>query len=226
MKYYHWILLLSVPFLFSFCGKSNAKNADVGKTAHGIPLERKQRFSGNYNREFNDLQELHLQAAIDNGVQPLASRGDTAKLEKDLVRLPDELELYKTYDLTHSIPFLVPSAAKLFVDIAQNFRDSLYSKDLPIHRLYLTSVLRTNDDLSTLTKRNINASENSTHRYATTFDISWKRFEPVVPDSVRQIPPERLKLVLAQVLFDLRKQDRCYVKHERKQACFHITVRS
>jgi hypothetical protein len=27
------------------------------------------------------------------------------------------------------------------------------------------------------------------------------------------------------VLRDLKKQGRCYVKHEVKQACFHITAR-
>ncbi|HHV86226.1 MAG TPA: hypothetical protein GXX42_10520 [Petrimonas sp.] len=228
MKCFRWMLLFSLPFLFMFCGKGKAEPAgtvETVKAARGIPLERKQRFSGNYNKEFNDLQDLHLTAAVAGGISPMASRDDTLKLKDELVRLPNELELYKMYDLTHSIPFLVPSAAQLFVDIAQNFRDSLYSKDLPLYRLYLTSILRTDDDLSTLTKRNINASENSTHRYGTTFDVSWKRFDQVTPDSIRQVPPERLKLVLAQVLFDLKNQQRCYVKHERKQACFHITVR-
>ena len=27
------------------------------------------------------------------------------------------------------------------------------------------------------------------------------------------------------VLRDLKREERCYVKHERKQGCFHITVR-
>ncbi|MDO5522586.1 MAG: DUF5715 family protein [Bacteroidia bacterium] len=225
MKYFHWIFLFSIPLLLISCGKGKAETTETAKTAHGIPLERKQRFSGNYNREFNDLQDAHLASAILNGISPMASRNDTLELKDKLVRLPDELELYKMHDITHSIPFLVPSATQLFIDIAQNFRDSLYSKDLPLYRIYLTSILRTNDDLSKLTRRNINASENSTHRYGTTFDISWKRFDQVIPDSIHQVPPERLKLVLAQVLFDLKKQDRCYVKHERQQACFHITVR-
>lgn len=225
MKYFQWILLFSLPFLITFCGKGKTETAETVKTARGIPLERKQRFSGNYNREFNDLQDAHLAAAISNGISPMALRDDTLKLKKELVRLPDELELYKMHDITHSIPFLVPAATQLFIDISQNFRDSLYSKDLPLYRLYLTSILRTDDDLSTLTKRNINASENSTHRYGTTFDVSWKRFDQVTPDSLHQVPPERLKLVLAQVLFDLKNKQRCYVKHERQQACFHITVR-
>ncbi|MDD3560237.1 DUF5715 family protein [Petrimonas mucosa] len=223
------VLLLSL-FLIVCCGRDktsgNAEGSELPKTARGIPLERKRRFTGNYNREFNDLQDLHLKAALAAGISPLASRDDTLKLANELVRLPNELELYKMYELTHSIPFLVPSAAQLFIDIAQNFRDSLYSKELPLYRIYVSSLLRTDEDLSRLTRGNINASENSAHRYGTTFDISWKLFNPVMPDSTHRVPPERLKLVLAQVLFDLKGQQRCYVKHERKQACFHITVRT
>lgn len=221
MKYVGGLLLLLVFFTFTNCSKGNASNID----AEDAIVERKRRFTGNYNREFNDLQDLHMQAAEKNGVMPLSSRDDTTKLKKKLMRLPDELDLYSTYDLTHSIPFLVPSATQLFIDIAHNFRDSLYSKGIPLHKLYLTSVLRTDEDVSKLTKRNINASENSVHRYGTTFDISWKRFEQLVPDTVNEVSPDRLKLVLAQVIYDLKNQDRCYVKHERQQACFHITVR-
>lgn len=225
MVHYLSTVLFVLVILFSGCGSGKASSEDNETLIEEVATPRKIRFSGNYNKEFNDLQDLHMEAAISNGVPPLESRGDTLKLKKKLVRLPDELDLYKTYDLTHSMPFLVPSAAKLFVDIAHNFRDSLYSKDLPLYKIYLTSVLRTDDDVARLTKRNINASENSTHRYGTTFDISWKRFEQVIPDSINMVMPERLKLVLAQVIYDLKNEERCFVKHERQQACFHITVR-
>ena len=99
-------------FLIVCCGRDktsgNAERSELPKTARGIPLERKRRFTGNYNREFNDLQDLHLKAALAAGISPLASRDDTLKLANELVRLPNELELYKMYELTHSIPFLVP----------------------------------------------------------------------------------------------------------------------
>lgn len=186
---------------------------------------RKAKFSGNYNREFNDLNNIHVISAIKNGITPLETRADTVHQMDKLVRLPDELPLYRQYNVTHSIPYLVPSAAKLFIDIAQNFRDSLYSKQMPLHKLYLTSTTRTDDDIMSLTKRNINASDNSAHRYGTTFDISWKRFDKVDLHNAEDISPDRLKLVLAQVLFDLRNEERCYIKHERRQACFHITVK-
>ena len=218
-----WISVCVILFTLN-CKKENKQS----ETLTTIPIElqqRKAKFTGNYNREFNDLNSLHIVAAIKNGITPLATRADTIRHMDDMVRLPDELELYKSYNITHSIPFLVPSAAKLFMDIAQTFRDSLYSKDLPLYKLYLTSVTRSDDDVTTLTKRNFNASNNSAHRYATTFDISWKRFEKVDKDASEELLPERLKLVLAQVLFDIKNKERCYIKHERKQACFHITVR-
>lgn len=225
MKYLVYSFIFIILAFSISCGSGKANNVQVDEIAEDVKPERKRRFSGNYNKEFNDLQDLHMESAQINGIGPLVSRDDTLKYRKKIVKLPDELDLYRTYDLTHSIPFLVPSATQLFVDIAQNFRDSLYSKEIPLHKLYLTSVLRTDEDVSKLTKRNTNASENSVHRYGTTFDISWKRFDPLVSDTAAQVSPDRLKLVLAQVIFDLKNQDRCYVMHERRQACFHITVR-
>ena len=103
------------------------------------------------------MHNLHIAAAVKNGITPLEARADTINQMDMLVRLPHELPLYRQYQITHSIPYLVPTAAKLFVDIAQNFRDSLYSKKMPIYKLYLTSITRTNDDTKKLTKRNINA---------------------------------------------------------------------
>lgn len=224
-EYPVYVLFLWMWIVLAGCGKGKSGTVEKDLSDSIVKTERNTRFTGNYNREFNDLHELHIVAAINKGITPMATKDDTLSRKKELVRLPDELELYKTYQLTHSVPFLVPSAAQLLMDISGNFRDSLYSKDLPLYRLYLTSVTRTDDDVMDLTKRNINASDNSAHRYGTTFDISWKRFDQIDPDSAYAVPPERLKLVLAQVLFDLKNQERCYVKHERRQACFHITVR-
>lgn len=222
--------LFILVFLVCFsCGKRDTSRDGANKRTSGemtsVEGRKKARFVGNYNREFNDLHTLHMAAAIQNGIEPMETRADTAKYKQKLMRLPDELELYKTYQLTHSAPFLVESATQLLMDICANFRDSLYQKQLPIYKLYVTSVTRTKEDVRKLTRRNYNALENSAHCYGTTFDISWKRFENLDRDTIHGVPPERLKLVLAQVLFDLKHQERCYIKHERKQACFHITVR-
>jgi len=216
-------ILTLIVITFSCGSKDNSSQPD--KILPEDVKVRKAKFSGNYNREFNDMNKLHIVAAIKNGITPLETRADTVDQMVMLVRVPDELDLYRSYKITHSIPYLVPMAAKLFMDVAQNFRDSLYSKEIPLHKIYLTSITRTDDDIKRITKRNINASTNSAHRYGTTFDISWKRFDKIDEHNSEEILPQRLKLVLAQVLFDLKKDERCYVKHERRQACFHITVR-
>lgn len=219
MKYY--ILFLFGTLLFSCGSKIEDKTDEVEEPAP----KRYTKFSGNYGKTFNDLPDLHMDAATRNGVGPLISRADTALYEAELVRIPGELEVYKVDKLTHSIPFLVPKASALLSDICVNFRDSLISKKMPVYKPIVTSIMRTNDDVKNLSRRNRNASENSVHRYGTTFDIAWTRFEKVDTMDERVLDDGRLKAVLGQVLHDLRERDRCYIKHERKQACFHITVR-
>lgn len=218
-------ILVSV-LLVLFCVSCSSGDELVNQQDEVLKQEKKYtRFSGNYNKGFNDLHDLHIQAAKKNGVGPLSTRSDTLKYAHELVRIPDELDVYKTDKLKHSVPFLTKDAAILLTDICLNFRDSLVSKDMPLYKLIVTSVTRTDDDVKGLTKRNINASDNSAHRYGTTFDISWVRYEKINSVDERTRHDGQLKSVLGQVLHDLRQRDRCYVKHERKQACFHITVK-
>lgn len=220
MKYI-WMLAMGILSLIS-CGSGDRDNSGNGEKNS---TKKYTRFDGNYNRTFNDLHDLHIAAAIENGVGPLTARADTAFFADALVRIPTQLEIYKVDKLTHSMPFLVPKAAVLLSDICINFRDSLICKKMPIYKPIVTSITRTDDDVKGLSRRNRNASDNSAHRYGTTFDIAWTRFDKVDPTDSRTLDDGRLKAVLGQVLHDLRQQDRCYIKHERKQSCFHITVR-
>jgi hypothetical protein len=122
----------------------------------------------------------------------------------------------------------VPHAAVLLQDIGQAFFDSLYVKGLPLHRIIVTSVLRSQEDVAKLRRRNGNATENSCHLYGTTFDICYNRYETVEdPDGParRAVRNDTLKWVLSEVLRDMREQGRVYVKYEVKQGCFHMTVR-
>ena len=67
------------------------------------------------------------------------------------------------------------------------------------------------------------AVKNSAHRHATTFDISYKTFEPGLFTFETNVG--ELKKTLAEVLRDLRNDKLCYVRYEVKPGCFHITVR-
>ena len=173
------------------------------------------------------MNDVQLAAAQVLGVPPVKDRDAAEHAKKKLVKLEDT-DSYVVDSLTHSIPYLVPSAKELLDRIGQNFLDSLASKGLNPNKLVITSVLRTEDDIARLRKRNLNASENSTHRYGTTFDISYWHYVKV-PDlrgrPYEDVPPEYLRAVLSQVLKDLHDEKACYVKYERKQTCFHVTVR-
>ncbi len=193
------------------------------------PIENHPRriYDVKFTREFNDMNDVQLQMAQAVGVPPVADRAAAESLKASLVEITDT-ESYVVDSLTHSIPFLVPSAKELLDRIGANFLDSLSSKGLNPNKLVITSILRTEDDVARLRKRNQNASENSTHRYGTTFDLSYWRYVKV-PDykgrPYEDVPPEQLRAVLSQVLKDLHDQGACYVKYEKQQNCFHITVR-
>jgi hypothetical protein len=98
---------------------------------------------------------------------------------------------------------------------------------VPLHRIIVTSVLRSEADVERLRLHNGNASDQSCHRFATTFDIAYNRYKTVEPPGQhrRPVTNDTLKYVLSEVLRDVRQQGRCYIKYEVKQGCFHITTR-
>lgn len=180
-----------------------------------------------FKRTFGDLNDKHLSVATVIGIKPLRNREEAEQLEEELVHITSN-ETYSIDSLTHSLPFLVPQASELLDSIGTYFLDSLDSKGLNPNLITVTSVLRTKDDVKRLRRQNGNASENSAHFYGTTFDVSWKRFqkiEEVDERPMQSVGADTLKLVLSEVLRDLQKRDKCYVKYELKQGCFHITAR-
>ena len=180
-----------------------------------------------YKRSFPDLNDAHLKVAKKIGINPLADREEAEAMKEKLTHITDN-DFYTVDSLTHSIPYLVPRASALLDTIGSNFLDSLAAKGLNPNQIIVTSVLRTSDDVKRLRRRNGNASANSAHAFGTTFDVSYRRFKKVEdPDGrpMQAVSADTLKLVLAEVLRDLRKADKCYIKYELKQGCFHITAR-
>lgn len=173
-------------------------------------------------RVFNDSNHVHLEAARLIGIDPIEDAADAWNIRRPVVKIAS-CENYYVDDLTHSMPFLVPEAAMLLDDIGRSFRDSLSSRGGGAYRIKVTSVLRTPATVKALRRRNGNAVEESTHLYGTTFDISYSQF--ICDDDSLARSQEDLKNLLGEVMNDLKRHGRCYVKYERKQACFHVTAR-
>lgn len=180
-----------------------------------------------YKRSFPDLNDKHLEVAKAVGIRPLEDREEAESMKEKLTHITDN-EFYVVDSLTHSIPYLVPRASALLDTIGSNFLDSLAANGLNPNQVIVTSVLRTQSDVKRLRRRNGNASANSAHCFGATFDVSWKRFKKVEDEDGRplqDVGSDTLKLVLSEVLRDLRQAEKCYIKYELKQGCFHITAR-
>ena len=177
----------------------------------------------NYSAYFNDMQKQQIGAAQKYGISPIKDRTAAKHAIKsgNLVKVTSCRD-YQLAPMGHSIPYLTDNAADILAEIGRNFRDSLDSKGLCDHKIVVTSILRTDEDVERLMQRNNVAVKNSAHRYATTFDISYRNFVPVGLDL--NTDRGELKKVLAEVLRDLRKEKLCYVRYETSQSSFHITV--
>ena len=216
------LLMAGLIFVCASCGSKADKQPEeiIEDTLVSYPG---RTFS--YKDKFRDTQAKQVQAAQAIGLQtPPQNR-------QEAVRMRSQLSLIKSNDnyivdsLTHSIPYLVPAAAKELERIGEGFADILQRNGLPHYQFYVTSVLRTKDDIKQLQKSgNINATTNSCHNYGTTFDLAYFRFKKVTRTR-EYMHQDNLKLVLGQVLLNEQRAGRIYVKYEYKQACFHITVR-
>lgn len=170
---------------------------------------------------FNDSNKYHYTYAESLGIHPITSLRDAWHTNRPIVHVTSN-EYYQVDSLTHSMPYLVPEAEHLLRRIGANFIDSLGARGADGYRIKATSLLRTPASVKRLRRVNINASDSSTHQFGTTFDLSYVKFHCLDPR--RTVSQEDLKNLLAEVLFDLRKQGACLVKYERKTGCYHVTA--
>lgn len=218
-------------------------NSEAGKdsaAADSLATERSTRFYNadgtlvkhriysvqSFQNTFADINSLQLEAAERYGVSPVTDRKDAERRMRELVYIGAN-PYYHVDKLNNSIPYLVPRAAILLQDIGRTFFDSLQVKGIPLHKIIVTSVLRSKADVDRLRSRNGNATVNSCHLYGTTFDICYNRYETVedpAGPARRKVRNDTLKWVLSEVLRDFRQQQRCYIKYEVHQGCFHLTV--
>lgn len=202
----------------SMSGSVSPQTVDAPHKIYSVP---------GFSVSFPDQQQVHLTSARRLGVSSVKDRKEAERRKNELVYVG--ANPYFHIDKLHSsIPYLIPQAARLLNDIGRQYFDSLHVKGIPLHKIIVTSVLRTEDDVRRLRQRNTNATENSCHLYGTTFDICYNRYLTVHDPREgerRAVTSDTLKWILAEVLRDIRLSERAYIKYEVKQGCFHITAR-
>ena len=219
------LLLVGLIFVFSTCGTKSDAGHSIADTVIEDTMVCYPGRTFSYKDKFRDTQAKQEQAAKAIGLAtPPQNRAEAAKMRSQLSIVKSN-DNYIVDSLTHSIPYLVPTAAAELERIGEEFADILQRNGLPHYQFYVTSVLRTKEDIKRLQQSgNINATTNSCHNYGTTFDLAYFRFNKVTRTR-EYMHQDNLKLVLGQVLLNEQRAGRIYVKYEYKQACFHITVR-
>lgn len=206
-------LLILVMLLLTSCHHTEKEVSGVTFRDDAVAMPREFRFA--------DLNGEQLSCAKRMGIsEPFATRKAIKRRGlKEISTCND----YLVDPLTHSTALLTPKAQRLLRDIGRTFRKELKKAGCCDHRIIVTSLLRTREDVDRLRKVNGNAARNSSHMYGTTFDLSYTRYNRISTkgDSVDNAT---MAVLLGEIIGELRSQGRCVVIFERNQHCFHITV--
>lgn len=178
------------------------------------PLIELPTFSGKLNK---DSYEDHLNAAEHNGIGLIQDESQLDQLLANRVLVEASVgEGYKVDDLTYSHPYLTLHSKKVLEDIGAMFATLMGNENY----FTVSSVTRTIEQQKRLKSRNRNAAEGtSSHSYGVSFDISYIRFNGTKGGNYKA------QKDLEAVLNHFQKENKIFVIKERRQACYHITVR-
>lgn len=132
-----------------------------------------------------------------------------------LMTVPEEGKGYYVQKLTHSKAYLFPAAYDVLVKISDKFYEKTSKK------LSISSLTRTMESQSRLRRVNRNAAKGeSAHAYGVAFDISYSQYNQV---RGRNYNYEK---ILQNILDEMVENGEIYYIKERRQPCFHITIRN
>lgn len=178
--------------------------------------------------QLNDAVKDYWSYSFKNGIgQPIRFQTELNRLELEgkLIKLKST-EQFRLDTMYYSVPYVVPQV-KTFIDtLSARFNAKLRNTDLFHTQLVVTSLLRTKSSVKRLKRFNRNAISASSHLHGTSFDISYATFygkNQQQPFQVAQAA--HLKEVLAQTLFELRSEGKCWVTYELFQTCFHVVCK-
>ncbi len=159
----------------------------------------------------------HLVAGENNGFGLIESGEHFQKLiNSNQLVLINRGTGYQVDKLTHSHPFITPKSKTVLEELGQAFKDLAKKESF----FTITSVTRTPEQQQKLRKRNRNATSGiSSHSYGVSFDISYVRFDG------KKGSNWSAQKDLESVLNDFQAANKIFFIKERKQSCYHITVR-
>lgn len=159
------------------------------------------------------------------GIKACTDEKDLAKrvISGQLVKIRQG-KSYRIESMTHGYPYLTRDTRRLLNEIERRYRQKIGKEGFKGSKFIITSMTRTEENIAGLGKTNINASENSPHLNGNAFDISYARFS-IRKFQVTECDRWYMKEALAEVIYELRKENKCWATYERQQGCFHVVAR-
>ena len=178
-----------------------------------------------FSRKLNDRIVDYSAAAKLRGISICKDENELKRRISDgkLVKVSSS-NSYVVEKMTFSYPCITGDSKILLDEIAKRLREKSSQKGLNGVKFYITSMTRKTDNVKSLRRFNGNASANSPHLYGNAFDISYKRFiarKWVLTNCDKKF----LKEALAEVIWQLRAENRCWATYEKMQNCFHVVSR-
>lgn len=178
-----------------------------------------------YSRKLNDrIIDYAYQASL-TGIEKCSDAKDIGKRisSGQLFRVRSGRR-YKVENMAYSYPYLTRDSKKLLDEIGKRFKKKVKRDGLMGSGFIVTSMTRTTDKVKGLGKANTNASDKSPHLNGNAFDISYARFS-FIKLFVTECDKWYMKEALAEVIWQLKEEKRCWATYERNQGCFHVVSR-
>lgn len=178
-----------------------------------------------YSKKLNDRIVDYSSNARLTGIEQCSDEDDIAKRvsARQLFRVRSGRR-YIIEDMAYSYPFLTRNSRKLLDEIGKRFKEKVGRDGLKGSKFIITSMTRTTEMIKGLGKTNINVSDNSPHLNGNAFDISYARFS-FRKLYVTECDKWYMKEALAEVIWQLNEEKKCWATYERKQGCFHVVAR-
>lgn len=219
LKFFSIVFFILITFWF-ITRKNHSKPLSSYFSTRCLDYKQKD-----FSRKLNDRIVDYSAAAKLKGIKVCKDENELKKRisEGKLVQVKSG-NSYVVEKMTFSYPCITTDSKLLLDEIARRLGEKSSQKGLKGVRFYITSMTRKADNIKSLRRFNRNASENSPHMYGNAFDISYKRFiarKWILTNCDKKF----LKEALAEVIWQLRAENRCWATYEKVQNCFHVVSR-
>lgn len=227
MKFFSSTLLISTATLLTIGFFKNeikpwVKSKNVEEEKSQINCEHS--FSQKYSDSLNDHLEDYILISEKQGIAPATNFRDLLRHRKK-ARLVDVYEMagYEIDTFKHSYTYLTPHAKAFLEQVGGDFEKTMLLNDMKNIKLLITSMTRTKATVANLLRINKTAVRKSPHLNGNSFDISYSRF--ITKTELDSCGMAFVQQSISKILYDYRKQRKCWVTFERGQECLHVVVR-